>query len=84
LERTSHQLQEQLVAAQEARDALTAQQAGLQQQLADAHLSMAQLEQQQETFQSVQQVRVAVCWALGGTALPASQYDEAWRMRSAV
>ena len=56
LERSSHQLEEQLAAAQEEREVLCGRKAALQQQVADAQLAVAQLEQQQQTFQSVQQV----------------------------
>jgi uncharacterized protein (DUF3084 family) len=56
LERSSHTLEQQLAAVQEEREAVREREAALQQQLADAQLAGAQLEQQQQTFLSVQRV----------------------------
>ena len=56
LEASSQALAEQLAAAQEEREALSTQRAALEAQLGEARLHVAQLEQQQETFASVQQV----------------------------
>lgn len=57
LERSGTQLQDQLAAAQGEAATLGAQRSALEKELAEARLSVAQLEQQQATFQSVQQVR---------------------------
>lgn len=62
LEQQGQQLAEQLAAAQEEREAFRQKQDDLQQRLGAAQLALAQLEQQQETFQSVQQVRPAQRW----------------------
>lgn len=56
LEQGSQQLGEQLAAVQQERDALHSRAEALQQQLDEARLSLSQAEQQQQAFQSVQQV----------------------------
>lgn len=57
LEGSGKQLQDQLAAATAEGAALASQRDALDEQLAEARLSVAQLEQQQATFQSVQQVQ---------------------------
>lgn len=56
LEQQAQQLGEQLATEEGEREVVATKQAALQGQLAEAQLSVAQLEAQQETFQSVQQV----------------------------
>lgn len=73
LETGSQALAEQLAAAQEELAVVSAQRAALEEQLGEARLQMAQLEQQQETFASVQQVCgcgwAANCWMLSWAGL---------------
>ena len=67
LENSAQDLGAQLAAAHEAHEAAAAANAATQQQLADTQLAVAQLQQQQETFQSVQQVGP---WAAGAGTWP--------------